>query len=155
MGDLARRGVQARGLPWNDESDQLAMLEAVRVRGPGGRPVGGRGRAWPLRPCCCCSPLPPAATAARLSLPPLQPAAPILAPSTPPASAQDGTLDALVLDSYVLQFSAASSCDLTTVGGVWQQAGFAAGSPLHIPGVLCPSSTPSLLPTDGPLPTLC
>jgi hypothetical protein len=70
LGDLARRGVQARGLPWNDGMDQEAMLEAVR----------------------------------------------------------NGTLDALVLDSYVLQFAAASTCDLATVGGVWQQVG-ASGQP--------------------------
>jgi hypothetical protein len=111
------------------------MLEAVRVRRQ--RWGGARRPRWgpdalppPLRARCmlpleaspprwalaAAAPLPPPKARQQPSLPPLR---------TPP---QNGTLDALVLDSYVLQFAAASTCDLATVGGVWQQVG-ASGQP--------------------------
>ena len=34
---------------------------------------------------------------------------------------QNGTLDALVLDSYVLEFGSASRCDVTVVGPLFEQ----------------------------------
>jgi len=35
---------------------------------------------------------------------------------------QSGAIQALVLDSYLLDYSAARTCDLMTVGAVWDEA---------------------------------
>ncbi|GBF92326.1 glutamate receptor [Raphidocelis subcapitata] len=61
--DLGRRGVNATGLPWEEEADQIAMFDSVA----------------------------------------------------------NGTFDALVLDSYVLEYGTNSRCDVTVVGDVFDQ----------------------------------